>query len=172
LLLHATRQLLQWFVDPFFGDAETTQDRKRLHTSDVRRHAVETTGVHEVLHGRELLEERGLDGYAVDQPFHLALVRLDVEPEHAHHSGVRDEQRREDADERRLSRAVRTEQGVDLAAGDPQRDTIHRTPQHLVGAERFDDPGGHEGIAVEGHGRDLRAGPCRDVDGHLTLPEL
>jgi energy-coupling factor transporter ATP-binding protein EcfA2 len=76
----------------------------------------------EVLAGRHLLEERGLDGDAVDHRPHGPGLR-DVVAEDPGGSAVRQEQRREQPDQGRLARAVLTQDGDALAAchleGDP-----------------------------------------------------
>jgi hypothetical protein len=67
LLLHSTRELLERLVDPVHVDTESPQDGERLSARLIRPDAIETRGVHEVLHRRQLLEERRLDGDAVDE---------------------------------------------------------------------------------------------------------
>src|SRR5690242_21328678 len=60
----------------------------------------------EVLARRQALEERRLDGHAVDEPAHCALLTRDVVAEHAHLSALVQEQGREHPHERSEERRV------------------------------------------------------------------
>src|SRR4029079_9451941 len=63
-------------------------------------------------------EERGLDADAIDHPADRALVALNIVSEHADLAAIRDEQRRDQADERGFAGAVGPQQPEDLAALD------------------------------------------------------
>ena len=85
------------------------------------RQPVEAGRVGEVLLGAHPLEEARLDRDAVDEPPDGARrSREDVVAEDARRAPVVQQQRREQADERRLAGAVLAEHGDALAAGDRQ----------------------------------------------------
>ena len=103
-----------------------------------RRHPVEARRVVEVLGRRHLLEERRLDRDAVDEPLHGPLRRVTTSwPKMRARAAVGEQQRREQADQRRLARPVLAEDGDALAAlhreGDPvqRRDGPLREPARL-----------------------------------------
>src|SRR4029079_19594379 len=95
------------------------------------------------------------------------LVRLDVVVEDAHRTLVRDQERREHADERRFARAIRAEQPIDLAATNAQRHAIDRAARRFLCLEGLADGGGHERVA-RGHHVGL-SWSGRDLHGHFTL---
>ena len=91
-----------------------------------RRHSVEARRVREVLGRGHLLEEARLDGDAVHElPDRTRLVER-VVPEDARLAAVVDQERREQADERRLARAVLAENRDALAAFDRERHVLER----------------------------------------------
>ena len=100
------------------GEADALQDLRDPVAGLRRRHPVEACRVAEVLGGRHLLEERGLDRDPVDEPAHRTLSRDDVVAEDLRRAAVGEEQRREHADECRLPRAVLAQDGDALAALD------------------------------------------------------
>src|SRR5947199_230073 len=92
----------------------------------------------EVLHhGEVAIEREGLRDVA-DVRAHLLAVALDVEAVDGGVAAGRDEKAAEDADERRLAGAVRTEEAEDLAARDLQRDAVERTNGAEVLADVLD----------------------------------
>ena len=86
--------------------------------------AVEAGRVAQVLDRREALEEGGLDRDAVDQPLHPARLAEDVVAEDASGAAVLEQQRGEQAHERRLARAVLAQDGDALTARDGEGDRI------------------------------------------------
>ena len=91
----------------------------------------------EVLAARELVVDgRELAGQP-DQLTHLLGVADDVVPVHERGAGVGLQQRREDADERRLAGTVRAEEALDRPLGNVQVDVGERTRL----AERLSDAG-------------------------------
>ena len=148
------------------GDAQADEDLLGSGARVRSGHPVKAPGVHEVLHRRELLEERRLDRDPVDEALHGKLVRADVETEHGHRAFVRLEQRREAADERGLTGAVRPEERVDLAAGDRERHAVDRPHVFPGRTEALDDVACPErGLAGLDRGRtDVFA----DCDGHCA----
>ena len=78
LLLHAPAHLLQRPRQARLGDAEPGQDADGSRRAWTRVEAVQASGVDEVLVGRQLLEERGVDRDPVDEPLDGHLVALDV----------------------------------------------------------------------------------------------
>src|SRR5437879_1069145 len=75
---------------------------------------------------RQLLEEGSLDRYAVDDAADGASVGADVVAEDACAAPVRGKQRREQPDERRLARAVLTQDRDALSALDLEGDADER----------------------------------------------
>src|SRR5439155_17597746 len=71
-------------------------------------------------------EEGGLDRYAVDDAADGAAFGTDVVPEDACAAPVREQQRREEPDERRLARAVLTQDRDALTAFDLEGDAGER----------------------------------------------
>src|SRR5207237_2630403 len=80
-----------------------------------------------------LLEEARLDRDAVDEPADRRRFLEHVVAEDLRLAAVLDQQRREQADERRLSRAVLAEDGDALATGDREGDVGERRPRTLAG---------------------------------------
>ena len=173
LLLHPARQLLERLSQTLLVDAETRQHRNDLRARLVRPDAVQPRRVDEVLHRRQLLEERGLDGDTVDEPLDRELVAPDVQTEDADLAGVRGQERREDADQRRLARPVGAEQAVDLAPLDAERYVVDG--EQVRSASGL-EPRGPESLA-DARGRE-RGDTARgvlshrwsfaSVDGHLS----
>ena len=88
--------------------------------------AVQPGGEQQVLHRAELLEEGGVDADPVDQALDRHLVALDVEAEDLDPTLVEGQQPADEADERRLARAVGAEDPVDVAALEAQVDVHDR----------------------------------------------
>ncbi len=114
LLLHPARHPLHRLGERLLLEPQAQQDLAHLPSGLRHRHPVQAGGVGQVLQGRELLEEGGVDRDPVDQPLHGELLLLDVVAEHADRAAVREEERRDEADERRLPRAVGAEDAEDL----------------------------------------------------------
>src|SRR5436853_5539618 len=91
-------------------EADAVEDLRDPLPGLAGRQPVEPRRVGEVLDRGHFLEERRLDRYAVDQPPDGSRLR-DVVAEDARAAAVRQEQRRQQADERRLPGAVLTEHG-------------------------------------------------------------
>ena len=106
-------------------EADALEDPRDLVTGLAGREPVEPGRVGQVLGRRHLLEERGLDRDAVDEPANGARVG-DVVPEDGCAAAVEQEQRREQPDQRRLARPVLAEDGDALAAGDLEADPAQR----------------------------------------------
>ena len=126
LLLHAAGEVLHRLAAPIRREADPLEDARDLVTRLVRRHPVEARRVREVLRRRHLLEERGLDRDAVDEPADGARLLEDVVPEDRRVAAVVQEQRREQPDQRRLARAVLAEDRDALAALDLEADSAQR----------------------------------------------
>jgi hypothetical protein len=86
-----------------------------------RAHAVEARSVREVLRRGHLLEEARLDGDPVHELADHPRVVEGVVTEDPRLAGVVDQERREQADERRLPRTVLSEDRDALAARDRER---------------------------------------------------
>src|SRR5207248_7540876 len=97
-----------------------------------RRQPVEARRVRQVLGRGHLLEEARLDRDTVDQPADLRRLTVQVVAEYLRVAAVVDQQRREQADERRLPRAVLAEDGHALATGDREGDVVERRPRTLA----------------------------------------
>ena len=176
LLLHAARKLLERLAHALRLDAEPSQDRRDLRSRRLWRKTVQPPGVHEVLHRRQLLEEGGLNGHAVDEPLHGELVARHVEAEDRDLAVIGLQQRREHADQRRLARSVRSEQAVDLAAPHHKRYVVDRAHGRAAARDR---PSAAEYLA---HRASLQRGhTCLDLhfggpigfanlDGHFSSP--
>ena len=133
LLLHPARHLLQRAVQPVLVDAQLAH-----HAADGRARgralqAVEPHRVEQVLQRRELLEEARLHRDTVDQALDLRLLAHHVVPEDADVPLIGDQQRRDQADQRRLARAVGAEHAVDLVLRDRQADRVDRDDRLLLG---------------------------------------
>jgi hypothetical protein len=100
----------------------------------VRPEAVEARGVAQVLRRAHLLEEARLDRDAVDQPPHRPGVAEGIVAEDQRGAAVGQQQRREQADERRLARPVRTEDGDALAPLDLEVQPLERGHAALAAA--------------------------------------
>ena len=122
LLLHAPRQVLHGLVAACGREADALEDLRDPVTGLADGEPVEPGRIGQVLGRRHLLEERGLDRDAVDEPAHRAGVGQ-VVPEERCGSAVVQEQRREQPDQRRLARAVLAENGDALAAGHLEADS-------------------------------------------------
>jgi hypothetical protein len=118
LLLHAPAELLHRLARAPNREADALQDLGDAVAGRARREAVEARRVAEVLRRRHLLEERRLDRDPVDDPAHRLRVAHDVVTENSRLPGIGQQQRGQDADERRLSRPVLTENGQALAVRD------------------------------------------------------
>src|SRR6187200_1758212 len=78
-------------------------------------HAVELRAVKQVLGRRQLLEEAGLDAYAVHHALGRTRILERIDAEDRHRALIRLDQGREDADQRALAAAVWAQQTDDLA---------------------------------------------------------
>src|SRR5689334_14378160 len=87
-------------------------------------HPVEARGVAEVLLGRHLLEEGGLNRDAVHEPLDRARLAEDVMAEDVRAAAVVQEQCREQTDKRRLARAVLAQDRDALAALNRERGVL------------------------------------------------
>ena len=149
LLLHPPAHLLDGAVDAFLADAQPGQDRDRIALGGRAVEAVEPRREDQVLHRAELLEEGGVDADPVDQALDRHLLAFDVVAEDLDPALVEGQQARDEADERRLPRAVGAEDPVDVAALEAQR--------HVGdGVDRLLVPADHEALAdaVDEQGRD------------------
>jgi hypothetical protein len=97
-----------------------------------RGHSVEAGRVAQVLEGRHLLEEGGLDGHPVDEPPHRPCVGEDIVAEDVRGAAVVQEQRREQTDQGRLARAVLPEDRDGLPALHRERDALEGRNPFLV----------------------------------------
>jgi hypothetical protein len=86
---------------------------------------------HVLFGGQVLVEARALEDDP-DLPAHSARVVNDVAPVDARPSAGRGERRREDRDRGGLARAVRAEQGEELARLDVERDAVDRVAVGLL----------------------------------------
>jgi hypothetical protein len=105
-------------------EADAPQDLRDLLAGLLRRHPVVARRVAQVLGRRHLLEERRLDRDAVHDPAHGTVLRDHVVAEDPRRPAVRQEERREQADQRRLPRAVLAEDRNRLPALERERDTV------------------------------------------------
>src|SRR5581483_6838019 len=126
LLLHAPREVLHRLAAAVDREADAPENLGNPIAGLVRPETVEPRRVREVLLGGHLLEERRLDGDAVHEPLDGARLADDVVAEDLGAAAVGEEQRREQADERRLPRAVLAEDRNALAALDLERDVLER----------------------------------------------
>ena len=92
------------------------QDLQAAPLRLVRARPYSRAGVQQVLHRTQLLEERRVDADAIDELFDPQLVADDVEAEDLERAAVGQQQRRDDANQRRLARAVGAQNAEDLAA--------------------------------------------------------
>ena len=122
LLLHASRETFHRLASPVGREADPLEDARDLVARLVGRHPVEARRVREVLRRGHLLEERGLDRHAVDEPADSARLLEDVVAEDGRVPAVVQEQGREEPDQRRLARAVLAQDGDALAARDLEAD--------------------------------------------------
>jgi hypothetical protein len=95
--------------------------------------AVEPGREREVLRGRELLEECGVDADPIDQPLDRHLFADQVVSEDLDPTFVEGEQPADQPDERGLAAAVGSEQAVDLASLQTDRDVVHGHDRWLCG---------------------------------------
>ena len=124
LLLHPARQVLHRLAAPLGREPDPLEDARDRLARLARGHPVEAGGVAQVLGRRHALEERRLDRHAVHQPLYGARAPEDVVSEHGRRPAVVEEQRREEAHERRLPRAVLPQDGDALAP--PEREASRR----------------------------------------------
>src|SRR6266566_4321 len=110
--------MLQRLANAILRDTQSYQDSSNLRSRLRARHVIEPCCIEEILHRRELLEERGLNAHTVDDALHHALVLLNIVPKDAHVPGIRDEQGREDANEGRFPRTIRAQDAHDLTSLD------------------------------------------------------
>ena len=123
-LLHAARHVFHRVVERVLLQSETHHDLAHLGASRRRLEPVQASGVHQVLDRRELLEERRIDRYAVDQSLDGKRVVLDIVSEDTQAPAVREQQRRDEPDQRRLAGSVRAENTEHLAARDREIDLV------------------------------------------------
>jgi hypothetical protein len=126
LLLHPAREVLHRLAAPVRREADPLEDLRDPLARLRRRHAVEAGGVVEVLGGRHLLEEARLDRHAVHEPADVLVPAHDVVAEHARAPAIREEERREQADQSRLARPVLAEDCDAFASGDLERHVRER----------------------------------------------
>jgi hypothetical protein len=110
---------------PLTGEPDAVQDRRDPLSRLARRQPVEPRRVREVLDRGHLLEERRLDGHSVDHPPDRPGLG-NVVPEDVRAAAVRQQQRREQPDERRLPGTVLAEDRDALAARDGERQPAQR----------------------------------------------
>ena len=115
------------------GEADAGEDlgdpRSRLAGAE----AVEPRGVREVLLGAHPLEEARLDRDAIHHLPHRAGIGEDVAAEDARGAAVVEEKGREQADERRLARAVAAQDRDALTGRDDERHAVERGHAFLAG---------------------------------------
>jgi hypothetical protein len=157
LLLHPARQVLHRGRRALGGEADPFEDLRDAAPCVRRAQPIEPRRVRQVLRRRHALEERRLDRHAVDDAAHRALVAHDVVPEHARAAAVGQQQGRQQADERRLARAVLAQHGDALAARDAERDVFQR-----------DDGGTSSAGELLAEAYDLYCGHCGSSRGRLT----
>jgi hypothetical protein len=87
-------------------------------------HAVEARCIAQVLHRRHLLEEGRLHGNSIDQTANRTRLGEDVETEDPRGPPIREEQRGQETDERRLAGTVLAEDGHALATSDGEGDAL------------------------------------------------
>jgi hypothetical protein len=126
LLLRSARQVLHRLRAAAGREADAIEDLRDPGARLARGLPVEAGRVREILGRRHLLEERGFDRDAVDQPAHRTALPLDVVPEHPRAAAVPEQQRREQANERRLARPVLPQHGDTFAARDLERHGLER----------------------------------------------
>ena len=96
---------------------------------------------------------------------HLGALRADIEPGHGRAARGGREQRREHQDGRRLSRAVGTEEAVDLARRDVQVDAVNRPDPAL---ELADEALGLDRVRRSGHRRQVIRSPGNPVSARSS----
>src|SRR5436190_9291531 len=116
--------MLHPFVPASDREADALEDLRDRLLRDPRRNPIEPRRVGQVLLGRHLLEERRLDRDAVDEPLDRARLLDHVVAEDRGAAPVGQQQRREQADKRRLARAVLTEDRDALATLHRERDAL------------------------------------------------
>src|SRR5581483_5911643 len=126
LLLHPARQALHRLAAARRREPDPLEDLRDPRVRLPRPHAVEARGVGEVLRRTHLLEEARLDRDAVDEPSHAARLLEHVLAEDARLAAVREQERREQTDERRLARPVLAQDRDALAALHRERDAVER----------------------------------------------
>ena len=136
LLLHPAGEVLHRLPAAIFRKADTLQDPWNLLTRIACGHPVEPGRVAKVLGGRHLLEEARLHRDAVDEPLHGALFGEDVMAEHPGAATVVQQQRRQQADQRRLARAVLAQDRDALTAAHREADVPQGGHRAVVAAER------------------------------------
>ena len=134
LLLHAAREVLHRLVAAVGGEADAVEDPRDLAARLLRRHAVVPRRVAEVLGRGHLLEERGLDRHAVDEPAHGARLRKTSCPKMVAEPPSCSSSVDEQADQRRLARAVLAEDGDRLAPLHREGDVLQRREAHAAAA--------------------------------------
>src|SRR6266566_3895393 len=127
--------MLHAFVPTADGETDACEDLGNLLAGHARRDAIEPRRVRKVLLRRHLLEEGRLDRHSVDEPLNRALFLDDVVAEDGRRPAVRQEQRRQDADQRRLARAVLAQDGDALTPLDPERDALERRDTPSLAAQ-------------------------------------
>src|SRR6266508_377113 len=116
--------MLHPFVAAADREPDALEDLGDLRPGLARRNPVEARGIREVFLGRHLLEKRRLDGHAVDEPLHGARFLDYVVAEDRGVAAVRQEQRRQHADQRRLPGAVLPQDRDAFATLDRERDAL------------------------------------------------
>src|SRR6185437_12350942 len=124
LLLHSARQMLPPLVPAPTWNTDPVEDARDPLAGFGSGHSVEARRVAEVLLGRHLLEEGGLDRDTVDQPLDRPRLPEDVMAEDVRAAAVVQKQRRKQPDKRRLPRAVLPQDRDALAALDRERDVL------------------------------------------------
>jgi hypothetical protein len=129
LLLHPARQVFHRLAASVGREADSLEDRGDQIAGLSCGHAVVARRVAEVLGRRHLLEERRLDRDTVHEPPNRARVRDHVVAEDAGGAAVRQQKRREQADERRLPGAVLPQDCDGLTLLHHERDAVEGDPR-------------------------------------------
>src|SRR5205085_4252818 len=107
------------------ADTEPFENGQSLAVRFAGVQPIQSPGVEHVFHRTQLFEERRLDTDAVDQLLDLELVSDDIETEQLYGARVREEQRRDDANERRLARPVGAQDAENLTPRNVERHVVH-----------------------------------------------
>ena len=134
LLLHPSGERLHRLVAAVRREADALEDLRDLRACLLRRHPVVAGGVAQVLRRGHLLEEGRLDRDPVHDPADRAVLRDHVVAEDACVPAVRQQERREQADERRLPRAVLPEDRHRLACRHRERDAVEGNARAALAA--------------------------------------